>query len=153
MNETEDPTAATAQIDVRGPRFSATVTMIALAVAVILQGAIGDLLVAYVVVQFAVSTIAGVPKSPNARLFSLVRDRLEWGPAVETEPVAPVQFSQLAGLVFAGPALLAIGLGYLTLGYLLVLVVLALSGLLSLTGFCVGCELYIVLQRFRARSA
>lgn len=154
MDETfESQTVPPGEVDVRGPRFSATVTMVVLALAVILQGWIGDLLVAYAVVQFATSTLVGVPQSPNARLFRFVRDRLDWGPATETEPVAPVQFAQLCGLAFAGPGLLLIGLGFAGIGWGLVVVVLLLSGLLSLTGLCVGCELYVLTQRLRSTDA
>jgi hypothetical protein len=42
--------------------------------------------------------------------------------------------------------------GAATLGWSLVLVVIALSGLLALTGLCVGCELYAGGQRLRGRA-
>lgn len=141
------------QVDVRGPRFGATVTMVVLATALVVQGPFGAALVGYAVLQFLVATIFGLTSSPNARLFSLVRDRFGLGPATETEPVQPPQFSQLCGLVVAGPGLIAIASGATTLGWVLVSIVLALSALLSLTGLCVGCELYVLGQRLRARRA
>lgn len=144
--------AAVQQIDVRGPRFGATVTMVVLATAVVVQGPVGMVLVAYAVTQFATSTFVGITSSPNARLFALVRQRFDLGPATTTEPVEPPTFAQLCGLLVAGPGLVALLLGATTLGWILVSVVLALSALLSLTGLCVGCELYVVGQRLRARS-
>lgn len=151
--DTETSVRHVTKVDVRGPRFGATITMVVLAAALIVQGVVGEVLVGYAVLQFATSTLFGLTASPNARLFQYVRDRFSMGPATETEPVEPPQFAQLCGLLVAGPGLVAIVLGASLVGWSLVAVVLVLSSLLSLTGLCVGCELYIVGQRVRARRA
>ncbi|MFT5223351.1 MAG: hypothetical protein ACI867_001667 [Glaciecola sp.] len=139
------------RVDVRGPRFGARVTMLVLGAAIVVQGPLGVVLVSYAVAQFAAATIWGVAASPNARLFRFARDRFGWGPATATESAAPPRFAQLCGLVVAGPGLVALMLGASTLGWVLVAIVLALSSVLALTGLCVGCELYIVGARLRAR--
>ncbi len=140
-------------VDVRGPRFGATITMIVLGAAIVLQGPVGVALVVWAVFQFAVATIFGLRVSPNARLFAMARKRFDLGPTTETEPEGPPRFAQACGLLFAGGGLVALALGATTVGWVLVGIVLVLSALLSLTGLCVGCELYILGQRLRARGA
>ena len=57
------------------------------------------------------------------------------------------------GLIFSGAGLAAVLAGATALGWGLVLVVVALSGLLAATGICVGCEMYTVGQRLRGGTA
>jgi hypothetical protein len=49
-------------------------------------------------------------------------------------------------------ALVLLALGATAAGWVAVGVVLALSALLATTGICVGCELYLVVQRARRRD-
>lgn len=139
-------------VDVRGPRFGATLTMALLATAVVVQGPIGAGLLSWVLLQFAVATLFGVRASPHARIFAVVRRRFDLGPPPATEPAGPPRFAQACGLAFAGAGAIALLAGATTLGWGLVVVVLALSALLSLTGLCVGCELYVLGQRLRANT-
>ena len=125
------------QIDIRGPRFSAAVTFVVLAVAFVLQL---EWLLAFQVAVFAVAALAGLRWSPYGNVFRFLKRRLDWGPPPATEPEAGPRFSQLMGLLFTGGGLIAIGAGATGLGWGLVLVVVALSGLLAATGICVGCE-------------
>ena len=134
------------EIDVRGPRFSAAVTFVVLAVAFALRSPI---LLAFQVAVFAVAALAGLRWSPYGNVFRFLKRRLDWGPPPATEPEAGPRFSQLMGLLFSGGGLLAISLGAHGLGWALVLVVVALSGLLAATGLCVGCEVYALGQRLR----
>ncbi|MFP5309733.1 MAG: DUF4395 domain-containing protein [Actinomycetes bacterium] len=139
-------------IDVRGPRFGAAITATVLGLALVLQGPVGTLLVAWQVTAFAVATIAGLAWSPYGQLFRVVKRRLDLGPPPAVEHEAPPRFAQACGLAFAGAGLVALLAGATTLGWVLVGVVLGLSALLALTGLCVGCELYLVGQRLRART-
>lgn len=139
-------------IDVRGPRFGAAITTVVLAVALVLQGAAGTALVAWQVAVFAIATFAGLAWSPYGNLFRLVKRRLDLGPPPETEPEGPPRFAQACGLAFAGAGLVALLLGAELVGWVLVGLVLALSTLLAATGLCVGCELYLIGQRLRARG-
>lgn len=137
------------QIDVRGPRFSAAVTFFVLAVAFLAQSPV---LLAVQVAVFAVAALAGLRWSPYGNLFRVLKRRLDWGPPPATEPEAGPRFSQLMGLLFTGAGLVAIAAGATALGWGLVLVVVALSGLLAMTGLCVGCEMYALGRRVLGTS-
>ncbi|MGY1806693.1 DUF4395 domain-containing protein [Blastococcus sp. SYSU D00669] len=136
-------TAPSREIDVRGPRFAAWVTTVALAV--VLLTASWQLLAVQTVV-FAVGAAAGLRYAPYGVLFRvLLAPRL--GPVREREPEAPPRFAQFVGLLFA-----AVG----TLGYLLdaplvgaIATGLALVAALlnAATGFCLGCEMYLLIRR------
>lgn len=136
-------TAPFRQIDVRGPRFAAGVTAVVLAVA-LLTGS--GSLVAVQAVVFAVGAFAGLRYAPYGVLFRLlVAPRL--GPVREREPEAPPRFAQLVGLLFAvvgaaGYLLEAPVLGAVATGLALVAALLNAA-----TGFCLGCELYLVARR------
>ncbi len=137
-------------IDVRGPRFSASLTFLVLVTAYLLQAPI---LLAVQVVVFAVAAIAGLRWSPYGNLFRLLKRRLDLGPPPETEPEAGPRFSQTMGLIFSGAGLIAVLAGATGLGWSLVLVVVALSALLASTGICVGCEMYALGQRLRPTAS
>ena len=146
-----EPTSPTPlMIDVRGPRFSAALTFLVLATAYLTQSAA---VLAVQVVVFAVAAIAGLRWSPYGNVFRFVKRRFDLGPPPETEPEAGPRFSQVMGLIFCGAGLVAVLVGASTLGWGLVLVVVALSGLLAATGICVGCEMYAVGQRLRGGTA
>jgi hypothetical protein len=131
------------EIDVRGPRFAAWVTAVVLAVAVLFGS---GTLVAVQAVVFAVGAFAGVRYTPYGVLFRvLVAPRL--GPVREREPEGPPRFAQLVGLLFAlvgagGYLLGAPVLGAVATGFALVAALLNAA-----TGFCLGCELYLIARR------
>ena len=136
-------TAQPSQVDVRAPRFAAGVTAAVLAVA-LLTGS--GWLVAAQAVVFAVGVVAGLRVSPYGLLFRvLVAPRL--GPVREREPEAPPRFAQFVGLLFAlvGTAGYLLGapvLGAVATGFALVAALLNAT-----TGFCLGCELYLIARR------
>ena len=141
--------AVSRDIDVRGPRFAAWVTAVVLAVA-LLTGS--GLLVAAQAAVFAVGAFAGLRYAPYGVLFRvLVAPRL--GPVREREPEAPARFAQLVGLVFAVGG----GLGYLlsapVLGAIATGLALVAALLNAATGFCLGCEMYLLLRRATASPA
>jgi hypothetical protein len=136
-------TAPARQVDVRGPRFAAGVTAVVLAVA-LLTGS--GWLVAAQAVVFAIGAFAGLRVAPYGVLFRvLVAPRL--GPVREREPEAPPRFAQFVGLLFAvvGAA------GYLTgapvVGAVATGFALVAALLNAVTGFCLGCELYLTVRR------
>jgi hypothetical protein len=137
------PVPAVAVVDPRGPRFAATLTSVVLAVTLITGS--GWLLAAQAVV-FALGTFAGLGRSPYGWLFrTFVRPRLE--PPTELEAEAPPRFAQGVGLGFA-----LIGtLGYLTgttwLGLAATGLALAAAFLNAAFGYCLGCEMYLLLRR------
>ncbi len=136
-------------IDIRGPRFSAAITFVVLSVAFALRS---PAVLAVQVAVFAVAALAGLRWSPYGNLFRVLKRRFDWGPPPATEPEAGPRFSQLMGLLFSGGGLAAIAVGAPGLGWALVLVVVALSGLLAATGLCVGCEVHALGRRL-LRSA
>lgn len=139
-------------IDVRGPRFGAAITATVLAAALILQGIVGVALVVVQAIQFLLGGVLGPSRAPYGRLFQLVRERAGLGPPPELEPEEPPRFSQRVGLTMALAALVAFAAGTTVLGWILVGIVLAVASLLALTGLCVGCEMYLLGQRLRAKS-
>ena len=131
-------------IDVRGPRFSAALTFVLLAAAFALRSPV---LLAFQVGVFAIAALAGLRWSPYGNLFRLLKRTLDLGPPPATEPEAGPRFSQLMGLLFSSGGLIALAAGFSGLGWGLVLIVVALSGLLAATGLCVGCEVYALGRR------
>lgn len=144
------PSPSPTMIDVRGPRFSAVLTFAVLVIAYLTAQ---PLLLAAQVAVFAIAALAGLSWSPYGNLFRLLKRRGIIGPPTATEPEAGPRFSQLMGLIFTGAGLTAILLGAEGLGWGLVLVVVALSGLLAATGLCVGCEMHATIVRLRGRAA
>lgn len=134
-------------VDPRGPRFGATVTTVVLAV--VLVTASGWLLAAQAVV-FALGAFLGLSRAPYGVLFrKLVRPRL--APPAELEAEAPPRFAQGVGLAFA-----AVGtVGYLTgvawLGIVATGFALAAAFLNAAFGYCLGCEMHLLLTRALGR--
>lgn len=140
-------------IDRRGPRFGASVTTLVLAAALVVQGPVGIALVVWQTVAFALGSLLGLRWSPYGNLFRFLKRRLDLGPPPETEPEGPPRFAQTCGLAVLVLADVAFLAGAVTLGWILTGVVLALSTLLATTGLCIGCELYAVGNRIRARRS
>jgi hypothetical protein len=130
-------------VDVRGPRFAAWVTAAVLAVALLLGSGV---LVAAQAVVFAVGAFAGLRYAPYGVLFRvLVAPRL--GPAREREPEAPPRFAQLVGLLFALVGAAGYLLGAPLVGAVATGMALVAALLNAATGFCLGCELYLLARR------
>jgi hypothetical protein len=130
-------------IDVRGPRFGATLTTIVLA-AVLVTGS--GWLLAVQTAFFAAGAAAGVQNSPYGWLYrTLVRPRL--GPPAETEDAAPPRFAQAVGLVFAVVGLVGYSAGPQWLGLAATAAALAAAFLNAAFAYCLGCEMYLLLRR------
>jgi hypothetical protein len=130
-------------IDVRGPRFAAWVTSVVLAVALVLGS---GWLVAAQAVVFAIGAVAGLRYAPYGVLFRvLVAPRL--GPVREREPEAPPRFAQAVGLLFAVVGAAGYLLGAPLLGAVATGLALVAALLNAATGFCLGCELYLIARR------
>lgn len=130
-------------IDVRGPRFGATVTTVVLA-AVLVTGS--GVLLAWQALCFAVGAVAGVQRSPYGLLFrTVVRPRI--GPPSEFESPAPPRFAQGVGLAFALVGLVGYFWGPLWLGMAATGCALAAAFLNSVFGYCLGCEVYLLFRR------
>jgi len=137
-------------IDPRGPRFSAAITTVVLA-AVLVTSSVWLLAVQAVV--FAVGSVFGLRYSPYGLLYRrLIRPRL--GPPAELEAEAPPRFAQAVGLVFAAVGLAGYAAGLTWLGAAATAAALAAAFLNAVFGFCLGCEMYLLIRRvWPARSA
>jgi hypothetical protein len=130
-------------IDARGPRFSAVITTIVLATALVTQSAI---LIAIQLVVFAIGAFAGPAKTPYAFVFKkFVKPRLKG--AVPTEDARPPQFAQSVGLIFAVAALAGSLLSIPALFTVAVSFALFAAFLNAAFNFCLGCEIYLLALR------
>lgn len=133
------------EIDPRGPRFAALITTVVLA-AVLITGS-ARLLAAQALV-FAAGSVFGLRYSPYGLLYRrLVRPRL--GPPSELEPEAPPRFAQAVGLVFAVAGVAGYAAGVTWLGVAATAVALVAAFLNGVFGFCLGCEMYLLIRRIR----
>jgi hypothetical protein len=144
-----------AQIDRRGHRFSGVITAVVLAAAVVAIEPLRFVALALVVFQLAVFAVGGfyrLTASPYARLYArAIRPRI--GPPQELEDSAPPAFSQVVGTVFAAVALAALVAGSAPVAYIALSLALLAALLNASVGLCVGCELYLVLQRLQTSKA
>jgi Domain of unknown function (DUF4395) len=132
-------------IDPRGPRFSAAITTLVLAV-VLLTGS-GWLLLAQTLV-FAVGALAGLRYQPYGLLYRyLVRPRL--GPPSRTEAEAPPRFAQGVGMVIAGIGCVCFAAGVSVAGMVFAALALAAAFLNAAFDLCLGCHMYLLIQRIR----
>jgi hypothetical protein len=131
------------EIDPRGPRFAALITTAVLAV-VLVTGSVWLLAVQAAV--FAVGAVFGLRYSPYGLLYRrLVRPRL--GRPAELEPEAPPRFAQAVGLVFAAVGVAGYAAGLTWLGATATAAALAAAFLNAVVGFCLGCEMYLLIRR------
>jgi hypothetical protein len=134
-------------IDVRGPRFSATITVIVLAIALATQNA---WVLALQAVVFAIGAIRGPQFTPYAFIFKrIVKPRLRG--EVVTEDSRPPQFAQSVGFVFALVGLLGAAIGSSLVFGIAVGFALAAAFLNSVFNYCLGCEMYLLVLRIRTR--
>ena len=136
-------------IDSRGPRFGAAVTAALLVVVLLLgSGTAARAVLGVVVALFAVASVRGVEGSVQGALFRrLVRPRL--GPPRELEDRRPPRFAQRVGLLITGTGLVLALLGVEAALPVAAAVALVAAFLNAAVGFCLGCEMYLLLQRAR----
>lgn len=143
---------STVSIDPRGPRFTAAVT--ALVLAVVLLTAPSGFATALLGVQaalFAVGAALGVQRTPLAWVFrTAVRPRLA-APS-ELEDAAPPRFAQVVGLGFALVGLVGFVVGLDLLGLVATGLALVAALLNAVFGLCLGCEMYLLIRRVSAGS-
>jgi MFS family permease len=137
------------QVDVRGPRFVAWVTTAVLVVTLLVSAsspAIAAVILGVQAVVFAIGAAVGPRRHPYGLVFaSLVSPRL--GPVTEREPVAPLRFAQLVGLVFAVLGVLGFAAGPVLLGLIATAFALVAAFLNAAFGICLGCRLYPLFLR------
>ncbi|OMB97193.1 hypothetical protein A5733_10585 [Mycobacterium sp. NS-7484] len=142
---------APTQVDVRGPRFAAWVTTAVLIATVLLAGvstSAAAVLLGVQAVVFAIGALTGPRHHPYGRVFAtVVAPRL--APVSEREPVAPLKFAQLVGLVFAVVGTAGFGFGLDILGLTATALALVAAFLNAAFGICLGCQIYPLVARLR----
>ena len=148
---TTSGTHAGPQVDPRGQRFAAALTSAVLLVALVAApSTLTVVLLAAQAAFFLAGAALGPARTPYAALYrALVLPRI--GRPHELEPAAPPRFAQAVGLVFALVALLGVAVGSVVLTLVATAMALAAAFLNAAFGFCLGCEMYLLLLRAAPR--
>ena len=134
------------EIDARGPRFSAALTTVVLASALV-TGWVW--LATFQAVVFAIGAIKGPQFTPYAFIYrTLIKPRLK--SPLRTEDVRPPKFAQSIGLLFALVALAGDATGTPLVFTVAVAAALAAAFLNAAFDFCLGCQVYLLLARLRS---
>ncbi|EFQ83198.1 hypothetical protein HMPREF0063_11471 [Aeromicrobium marinum DSM 15272] len=153
---TSRPVAAGApQVDPRGLRAAAGITAAVLVLVLLTASASTPIAVGLLAVQaavFAIGAFLGVRHSPYGLFFArAIRPRL--APPAELEDARPPQFAQLVGLAFAVVGLLGFALGSSVVALVAVGFALVAALLNAVVGFCLGCEMYLLVRRLAPSAA
>lgn len=140
-------------IDPRGTRFSAAITVLMLAAVIVLTPSpIATVLLSVQTMVFAMGAILGPSAQPYGWIFRwLVRPRLS--APKEMEDALPPQFAQAVGLAFALIALVCTMFSWTMGVWIFAGFALFAAALNAVFGFCLGCEIYLRIQRFIPDSA
>lgn len=148
-----DRTAPSARgIDPRSPRFGAGITAVLLLVDIFLAlvgaTAAAAILLLVIALLFAWGAFAGVQRHPYGWIFRrLVRPRL--APPAELEDPAPPTFAQGVGLLVTGVGLVVFAFGVAAALPVAAALAFIAAFLNSVFGYCLGCQLYLLLVRAR----
>jgi hypothetical protein len=133
----------TMEIDPRGPRLGAVITVVVLAVALVTASA---WLLAAQVVVFAVGALAGLRYAPYGVLYRrFVRPRL--GPPAYTEAEAPPRFAQGMGMGIGALGVICYAAGVTAGGLVFTALALVAAFLNAAFDLCLGCQVYLFIQR------
>jgi hypothetical protein len=131
------------KVDPRGQRCNAALSAVVLAVVLITGSA---WLFAAQAVVFGIGAVFGLRYSPYGYIYrALIRPRL--GPPAELEAEAPPRFAQGVGLVFGIIGVIGYATGVMPLGMAAAAAALAAAFLNAAFGFCLGCEMYVLIKR------
>ena len=134
-------------IDARGPRFSASITTLVLAIALVTQNK--WVIVAQGLV-FLIGATRGPQFTPYGLLFkNLIKPRLK--KEAPTEDVRPPKFAQAVGFGFALVAAIGAFTGASTVFTVAVGFALAAAFLNAAFNYCLGCEMYLLIVRFTSK--
>jgi hypothetical protein len=133
-------------IDPRGPRFGALITTAVLVAVLITSSA---WLLAAQAVVFAIGAGFGLRYAPYGLIYRYaVRPRL--APPKELEAEAPPRFAQGVGFAFAVIGVIGYASGVTGLGIAATALALIAAFLNGAFGFCLGCEMYLLIRRIAA---
>jgi len=130
-------------IDARGPRYSAALTTIVLSAALITES---NLIIGFQFAVFLSAVLFGLRRSIYGFLYrNLIQPRLS-GPVPSEYESAP-RFAQLIGALFALTALIGGLTGNSTIFLIATGFTLSAAFLNAAFGFCLGCQLYLIIIR------
>ena len=130
-------------IDARAPRFSALLTTLILAAALITSSV---LLLVFQLLVFAIGAFISPTKTPYALIYrTIIKPRLKG--EIPTEDIKPPKFAQKVGFAFALVAFIGIVSGSKITFDIAVSLALAAAFLNAAFDFCLGCQIYFLLVR------
>jgi hypothetical protein len=133
-------------IDARGPRYSAAITTTVLALALITES---NYLIGFQFAVFLSAVLFGLRRSIYGIIYrNLIQSRLS-GPVPSENEAAP-RFAQLIGALFAFVALLGGVTGSTAIFLTATSFALVAAFLNAAFGFCLGCQMYLLLLRFKS---
>ena len=139
-------TGKSLEIDARGPRFSAALTTVVLAIALVTSS---EWVATFQASVFAIGAIKGPQFTPYAFVYrTLIKPRLK--SPLRTEDVRPPKFAQSIGLVFALVALVGAASGAPVVFTIAIAAALAAAFLNAAFDFCLGCQIYLIFARLRS---
>lgn len=136
-------------VDKNGMRGGAGISAIVLLVGFVFQW---RAVVPAVAVALAIGSLFGLRYSPLGATYRFIKKAFRLSIPVEPEEEPPPRFAQTLGFAVSGIGSLLFIPGWNAAGWTLGLLVALLQGLLAVTGLCVGCEIYLYVQRFKARE-
>ena len=143
----EKPEVQKIYIDARGPRFSASLTTIVLATALVTHNV--WVLVAQGLV-FLIGATFGPQFTPYGLFFkNVVKPRLK--KEAPTEDVLPPKFAQSVGLIFALVGIFGAVVDRGLIFTVATAFALAAAFLNAAFNYCLGCEMYLLLVRLKSK--
>ena len=145
-------------IDPRGPRFAATITATLLAVTILLAltAPAGVILTpAFFALLIVTALFAWGVASPETAPWGVLYRRVvapRLAPPTEQEDPRPPRFAQGVGLVVAGAGVLLHLIGVPHAILIAAVIAFAAAFLNVAFNFCLGCQMYLLLQRIRSRA-
>ena len=143
----EKPEVQKIYIDARGPRFSASITTLVLALSLVTQNK-------WVLVAQGLVFLIGATRGPQFKPYGLlfkkfIKPRLK--KEAPTEDVRPPKFAQAVGFGFTLVAAIGAFTGATTVFTVAVGFALAAAFLNAAFNYCLGCEMYLLIVRFTSK--
>ena len=139
MISNRNPAPSAELIDARGPRFTATITCVVLAIAILTKS---EILVVWQLFQFAIGGFVTPKVAPYGLFYrKVVQPRLPKGS--KSEDIRAPKFAQKVGFVFVLIAFIGLFQQILTLFYVFASFALAAAFLNAVFDFCIGCYIYL----------
>jgi len=130
-------------IDARGPRYTAGITTLVLAAALVTES---NLIIGFQLSVFLSAVLFGLRRSIYGFIYrNLIQPRLS-GPVPSENEAAP-RFAQLIGALFAATALIGGLTGNSAVFLIATSFALAAAFLNAAFCFCLGCQFYLILIR------